>query len=63
MTIPVRRSTVFLTALALLSIVLAVVRAPAEAATGTPVVAVDSGCCLDVIGESQADRAGVNIYD
>jgi glucose/arabinose dehydrogenase len=50
-------------AVALLSIALIAVRAPAEAATGSPVVAVDSGRCLDVIGQSQADKAGVNIYD
>jgi glucose/arabinose dehydrogenase len=50
-------------AVALMSIALMVVRAPAEAATGSPLVAVDSGRCLDVIGQSQADKAGVNIYD
>ena len=55
--------TTAVVATALLTIGLAVLSAPAEAATGTPVVAVDSGRCLDVIGESQADRAGVNIFD
>jgi glucose/arabinose dehydrogenase len=58
-----RRLAAFAIAVALLSVVLAMVRAPAEAATGTPVVGVDSGRCLDVVGESQADQAGLNIYD
>ena len=35
----------------------------ASAATGTPVVAVASGRCLDVVGNNNADKALVNIYD
>ncbi|MEV6495798.1 ricin-type beta-trefoil lectin domain protein, partial [Actinoplanes sp. NPDC051633] len=35
----------------------------ASAATGSPVVGVASGRCLDVIGDSRAPKAGVNIYD
>ncbi|MFI5907906.1 PQQ-dependent sugar dehydrogenase [Dactylosporangium sp. NPDC051541] len=36
---------------------------PAEAAAGATVVSVASGRCLDVIGQNQADKTGVNIYD
>lgn len=36
---------------------------PASAATGARIVGVGSGRCLDVIGQSTADKAGVNIYD
>ncbi|GAA3454211.1 PQQ-dependent sugar dehydrogenase [Dactylosporangium matsuzakiense] len=41
----------------------AAVLVPAEAATGTTIVSVASGRCLDVVGQSQADKTGVNIYD
>ena len=40
--------------------VVAVAR-PASAATGTPVVGVASGRCLDVIGDSREAKGGVNI--
>ncbi len=50
---------------AVVTTVLAVlgVRVVAEAATGTAVVAVGSGRCLDVIGQSSASKARVNLYD
>jgi glucose/arabinose dehydrogenase len=35
----------------------------ASAATGSHVTSVASGRCLDVVGQSTADGAGVNIYD
>ncbi|GAA3286851.1 PQQ-dependent sugar dehydrogenase [Dactylosporangium vinaceum] len=41
----------------------AAVLVPAEAATGTTIVSVASGRCLDVVGQNQADKTGVNIYD
>ena len=47
----------------LLVAAVAVPAAPAEAATGSPVVATASGRCLDVVAQSTDDRAGVNIYD
>jgi len=59
----VRRLGTVVIAAALMSVLLTVVRVPADAATGTPVVAVDSGRCLDVVGQSQTDKAGINIYD
>ncbi len=49
--------------LATMAAVMVAVRAPAEAAVGSPVRGVASGRCLDVIGQSQTDKAGVNIYD
>jgi glucose/arabinose dehydrogenase len=58
-----RRWVAVAAAVLALSGVLVASRMPAEAATGTTVVGVGSGRCLDVIGQSQADRAGVNIYD
>jgi glucose/arabinose dehydrogenase len=57
------RPIVVVIAAALMTVLLGVVRAPAEAVTGSPVVAVESGRCLDVVGESQADKARVNVYD
>jgi glucose/arabinose dehydrogenase len=36
---------------------------PASAGTGSQVVGVASGRCLDVIANNNADHAGVNIYD
>ncbi|WP_375399888.1 PQQ-dependent sugar dehydrogenase [uncultured Amnibacterium sp.] len=35
----------------------------ASAATGASITGVGSGRCLDVIGQSTADKAGINIYD
>ncbi|MFG1602669.1 PQQ-dependent sugar dehydrogenase [Actinoplanes sp. NPDC049265] len=58
-----RRPVIVLIAVVLISIGLTVVRTPAEAATGVPVIGVASGRCLDVVGESQADKARVNIFD
>ena len=52
---------VAVTAIALAAVATVVVSA--EAATGSAVVGVASGRCLDVIGDSQAPKAGVNIYD
>ena len=49
--------------LAVTAAVTATVLAPASAATGTTIVGVASGRCLDVVGQSQADKALVNIYD
>ncbi|WP_103344117.1 ricin-type beta-trefoil lectin domain protein, partial [Amycolatopsis sp. CA-126428] len=49
----------FLTAV----IAAAAVVAPASAATGTTVVGVASGRCLDVVGNSTAAKTRVNIYD
>ncbi len=49
----------FLTAV----IAAAAVAAPANAATGTTVVGVASGRCLDVVGNSTAAKTRVNIYD
>jgi glucose/arabinose dehydrogenase len=49
-------------AVALVAVVMEV-PPPADAATGSTIVGVGSGRCLDVIGQSQADKAGVNIYD
>ncbi|MEV4636967.1 PQQ-dependent sugar dehydrogenase [Actinoplanes sp. NPDC049548] len=46
-----------------MTLALVAVRVPAGAATGSPVIGVASGRCLDVVGESQADKAAVNIYD
>jgi glucose/arabinose dehydrogenase len=37
--------------------------APASAAPGSTIIGVQSGRCLDVIGNSTAPKAGVNIYD
>ncbi len=37
--------------------------APAAAATGSTIVGAGSGKCLDVIGNSTAARAGINIFD
>ncbi|ADJ49530.1 glucose/sorbosone dehydrogenase [Amycolatopsis mediterranei S699] len=39
------------------------VAVPAAAVTGSTIVGVASGRCLDVVGQSQADKAGVDIYD
>ncbi|WP_426513526.1 PQQ-dependent sugar dehydrogenase [Dactylosporangium sp. McL0621] len=49
--------------LAVIAAVIVTVLAPADAATGTPIVAQASGRCLDVVGQSQADKTLVNIYD
>jgi glucose/arabinose dehydrogenase len=57
------RSLAAVALVALISLALAVVRTPAEAATGSPVVGVASGRCLDVVAQSQTDGARVNIYD
>ena len=62
-TVRFRRPVIVMIAVALMSIPLTVIRTPAEAATGVPVVAVDSGRCLDVVGQNQADKARVNIFD
>ncbi len=35
----------------------------ASAATGTPITGTASGRCLDVVGQSTASGAGINIYD
>lgn len=55
------------TALLVLVIVAAVLpwvgSRPAAAATGSTVVGVASGRCLDVIGNGRTARTGVNIYD
>jgi glucose/arabinose dehydrogenase len=48
---------------AVIAAVTVAVLAPAGAATGTAIVGVASGRCLDVVGQSQADKALVNIYD
>ncbi|MFF5075460.1 PQQ-dependent sugar dehydrogenase [Actinoplanes sp. NPDC000266] len=58
-----RRISNALTALALSTAAALVPSAPALAAAGSPVVAVDSGRCLDVTGRSQDDRAHVTIHD
>jgi glucose/arabinose dehydrogenase len=49
--------------LAAVTVVLVAVRVPADAAVGTPIKGVASGRCLDVVGQSQTDKALVNIYD
>jgi glucose/arabinose dehydrogenase len=36
---------------------------PASAATGSTIVGVGSGRCLDVVGQGTANKTGVNIYD
>ena len=43
--------------LATVTVVLVAVRVPAEAAVGTPIKGVASGRCLDVVGQSQTDKA------
>jgi glucose/arabinose dehydrogenase len=43
--------------------VTAAVLVPAQAATGSTIVSAASGRCLDVVGQGQADKTGVNIYD
>ena len=58
-----RRLTTTMIAVGVMTLALVAVRAPAEAATGSPVVGVDSGRCLDVVGQSQADQARLNLYD
>ncbi|MGX6607292.1 PQQ-dependent sugar dehydrogenase [Micromonosporaceae bacterium Da 78-11] len=57
------RSPAAVVLVALMSLGLAAVRTPAGAATGTPVVGVDSGRCLDVVAQSQTDGAKVNLFD
>ncbi|GLY93980.1 hypothetical protein Acsp02_12360 [Actinoplanes sp. NBRC 103695] len=58
-----RRLTTTMIAVGVMTLALVAVRAPAEAATGSPVVGVDSGRCLDVVAQSQADQARLNLYD
>src|SRR3954471_14696331 len=43
--------------------VTAAVLVPAQAATGSTIVSAASGRCLDVVGQAQTDKTGVNIYD
>ncbi|WP_433604543.1 PQQ-dependent sugar dehydrogenase [Dactylosporangium sp. CA-139114] len=43
--------------------VTAAVLVPAQAAAGGTIVGAGSGRCLDVVGQSHADKTGVNIYD
>ncbi|MCZ4098726.1 MULTISPECIES: PQQ-dependent sugar dehydrogenase [Streptomyces] len=52
-----------LAAIAALAAMLTSNAVTASAATGSHVTAVASGRCLDVIGQSTADGAGINIYD
>jgi glucose/arabinose dehydrogenase len=58
-----RRLTMIMIAMAVTTIALVAVRGTAEAATGSPVVGVDSGRCLDVVAASQADNAKLNLFD
>ncbi|MCZ4125357.1 PQQ-dependent sugar dehydrogenase [Streptomyces sp. H39-S7] len=52
-----------LTALAAVVAMVTISAVTASAATGTPVSNPASGRCLDVIGQSTASGAGINIYD
>ncbi|MDQ6896664.1 MAG: RICIN domain-containing protein, partial [Actinomycetota bacterium] len=49
-------------ALLLVATTLVAVSAPAQAATGTPVVGVASGLCLDVTGNSTALKTRVIVW-
>ncbi|MDG6103193.1 PQQ-dependent sugar dehydrogenase [Dactylosporangium aurantiacum] len=51
------------TAAGVLAVGVVAARTPADAAAGATVVSAASGRCLDVVGQSQADKAGVDIYD
>ncbi len=52
-----------LSAIAALAALLTATASTAVAAPGSPVTSVASGRCLDVVGQSTADGAGINIYD
>ncbi|KIF65985.1 glucose dehydrogenase [Streptomyces sp. AcH 505] len=52
-----------LAAIAALAAMLTTSATPASAATGSHITGTASGRCLDVIGQSTADGAGINIYD
>jgi glucose/arabinose dehydrogenase len=58
-----RRLTMTTIVIGVVALGLVAVRAPAEAATGSPVVGADSGRCLDVAAQSQADKARLNLFD
>jgi glucose/arabinose dehydrogenase len=58
-----RRLMTAMLAVVMVAFALVAVRTPAQAATGSPVIGVASGRCLDVVAASQADTAEVNIYD
>jgi glucose/arabinose dehydrogenase len=58
-----RRLTATVMAIGLMTVALVAVQVPAEAVTGSPVVGLASGRCLDVVAQSQADQARLNLYD